>query len=151
MNASTYGWECSDEEELLELEDEAVLVLPLASGEATKLCLCSTRFNLGVAPLETILLSSLRSKYVPNFVQQAPIFSSCCVFFPLEIVAPGAAQSLFSGFPADTTRSLVHRHHSAQTDWLTHTHTREKLGGAASQHRLQSWWRSGLSSHRYVL
>ena len=104
MNASTYGWECSDEEELLELEDEAVLVLPLASGEATKLCLCSTRFNLGVAPLETILLSSLRSKYVPNFVQQAPIFSSFCVSFSVGNSSTGRSTITLLRLPS--------RHHA---------------------------------------
>ena len=70
---TTYDFEPEEDEEL-ELEDEADLVRPFASGEATKLCLCSTRFNLGVPPLETTLFSSLRSKYVPNLVQQAPIF-----------------------------------------------------------------------------
>ena len=135
MNASTYGWECSDEEELLELEDEAVLVLPLASGEATKLCLCSTRFNLGVAPLETILLSSLRSKYVPNFVQQAPIFSSCCVFFPLEIVAPGAAQSLFSA--GSSTPPRGHHTDTQQTD--THSQWKNWAG-----HLLSTGYKSTL-------
>ena len=58
---TTYDFEPEEDEEL-ELEDEADLVRPFASGEATKLCLCSTRFNLGVPPLETTLFSSLRSK-----------------------------------------------------------------------------------------
>ena len=59
--SDTYDFEPEEDEEL-ELDEEADLVLPFASGEATKLCLCSTRFNLGVAPLETTLFSSLRSK-----------------------------------------------------------------------------------------
>ena len=133
----TYDFEPEEDEEL-ELEDEADLVRPFASGEATKLCLCSTRFNLGVPPLETTLFSSLRSKYVPNLVQQAPIFFS---FFPLEIEVRNRHRAPKQQHNHSSQQAQAH-HHAVTTQTLsrlTHTHS-GKIGRgtfsaqATSQH-----------------